>query len=815
MTTINACFQKAVQAGRLSAKTARDRSARIDELMQKGLSEADAIAKVAQEVKDAAAKQSRKTALRIMKAAENRTRAEAHPAGYVNGVLPLLARDLRGQQFGGSVESRARAIRGLAHAGMVDVLDRFRAKFLGLWTDKAGLTDFVRALYGQAPKPEFDALARAWSDTVERLRQRFEAAGGDLPALQSWRLPQVWDRDAVRDAGRGAFTQFMQDAMASGALRIRDIDTGQPVTGARAAGIIRDAFDRISTDGLSDLVPGQRTGAAALANSRTSPRAFDWQTPDAWIEANRRFGLGDAGIFDLLNNHVDSISRDIAMLEVLGPNPDWMIRYHQDVAKQKAVQAGDPKQAARVEARIQRVWDHVSGAVNRPESEFFANFMDQTRAFLTSAQLGSALLSAANDFWTVRQTAAWNGMPAARVIGQYLGQMNPRNAADRALAVRHGLIAEHWAMRASGGLRFLADTQGVGIGTRAADLVMRLSLLSPHSQAMKNAFGLEFLGFLADRAAQSWDQIDAPLQQAMTRYGVTAQDWDLIRTRGVVQAQGGARIISPDDLARTDAAGLQAATRLLEMVQTETRFAIPEPSAAERALTLRGTRRGTFEGEFLRSAMQYKSFPVAIMATHMMRGLNAARQGGDHGRYLAALLVGMTAFGALAMQLKEIAKGRDPRDMTDPKFWGAAFAQGGGSGLLGDFIYTGISRADADFWTSMTGGPTAGLINDLAKIAGLNIVALTDEDRERAFGADVARFVRRNAPGTSLWYTRLAMDRLIWDALQDQVDPEAQRRWRQLERRAYRDYRQEFWWQPGQASPDRAPSFNPAIGGTP
>lgn len=799
--TINACFAKAVEAGRLSAKTAQERSARIDELMQKGKSEADAIAQAAQEVKDAAALHARQTALRVAKAAETEALARTHPAGIGAGTQALLARDLRGLVNYSNVERRARAIRGLAHAGLTDVLDRFRAKFLGLSTDKEGLTDFVRALYGAGGKPEMDALGRAWSDTVERLRLRFEAAGGQIPALQTWRLPQVWDRDAVADAGRGAFTSYMQDAMASGALRIRDLDTGQAVVGARAQAIIRDAFDRITTNGLSDLEPGKMAGASALANSRTSPRAFEWANAEAWVDANRRFGMGDAGIYDLLNNHVDGISRDIAMMEILGPNPDWTVRYLTDLARKDA---GADKAEGATKA-IERTWDHVTGRASTPVSGAWANFMDQTRAFLTSAQLGSAMLSSASDFWTMRQAAAWNGMPAIGALRRYLSQMNPANAADRAQAVRAGLIAEHWAQRASGGLRFLADTQGVGLGTRAADLVMRLSLLSPHSQAARNAFGLEFLGFLADRAGRAFNQLEDPLQRALTRYEITPRQWDLVRTRGLQQGAAGARMLSPDDLARTDAEGLAAATRLLEMVQAETRFAIPEPGAAERALTLRGTRRGTIEGEFLRSAMQYKSFAITMMTTHLMRGLTAARQG-DYGRYLASFVVGITAMGALSMQLRQLATGKDPRDMNDHRFWGAAFAQGGGTGLLGDFIYTGVSRADSSFYMATVGGPIGGLVDDIAKIAGLNIQALDDERKERAFGADLARFVRRNTPGTSLWYTRLATDRLLWDALQEQVDPEAHRRWRQLERRAYRDYQQEFWWRPGASAPERPPN---------
>jgi uncharacterized protein YoaH (UPF0181 family) len=809
-SNINQCFQAAVVAKRISARKAADHTRRIDELTGKGLSETDAIAKVAAEIQEASQRHARATALRIKRSAEALARVQAHPSGPTAGVQALLARDLRGRDFRTNIESRARAIRGLAHAGLVEVLDKFRAKFLGLHRDKAGLQQFVRGLYGENVAPEMQALTRAWSDTVERLRTRFEAAGGHLPQLQTWRLPQVWDGDAVRAAGRGAFVTYLEDALATGRVVIRDLDTGAPVVGDRATEIITQAWNRISSNGLSDLVPGKASGTGSLANSRSAARAFDWQSSDAWLDANQRFGPGNSGIFDLLTGHVDGMAKDIAMLEILGPNPDWTLRYLTDVVKR-----GDPVKASRNEAAITRSWDHVSGRASSPVSETLANFMDQVRAVLTSAQLGSAMLSSGSDFNSMRQAAAWNGLGFTRVLRNYLGQMNPANAADRALAVRGAIVAEAWVTRASGGLRFLADSQGVGLGTRIADVVMRLSLLSPHTQAAKNAFGLEFLGTLADQAGKPMAQLDQPLRLALLRHGVTDADWDLARANGILQERG-VRILSPDQVARQGTPeAIEAATRILEAVNAETRFAIPEPGAAERALTLRGTRRGTVEGELIRSAMQYKSFPITIMTTHLVRGMNAARTGGDYGRYLASFMVGMTLMGAVGMQLKAISQGRDPRDMTDPSFWGAAFAQGGGAGLLGDFLYTGISRADSSFYMAMVGGPIGGLVDDLAKIGGMNIQALGDDQKERSFGADMARFVRRNTPGTSLWYTRAAMDRMVWDQLQEMLDPDAGRRFRQMERRAYRDFNQEFWWRPGDASPARAPSAAPMIGGRP
>jgi hypothetical protein len=362
---------------------------------------------------------------------------------------------------------------------------------------------------------------------------------------------------------------------------------------------------------------------------------------------------------------------------------------------------------------------------------------------------------------------------------------------------------------------------GSELAGRVADTVLRASGLSAHTQAGKWAFGMEMLGELADQAGKRLDELRPELQRGFQTYGITAADWDLIRTRGL-WTEDGVSFIHPEQVVRGAAgapptpdarAAQRAASRLLEMVQTETTFAIVEPGALERAMVLGKTRPGTLSGEFMRSTMQFKSFPVAMMTRHLMRGIEGARAG-DHGRYLAATAVSLTVMGALAVQLKSIAQGKDPRDMTAPTFWGAAFLQGGGAGLFGDFFSSAVNRADRSFYMSFIGGPTAGLADDFARLTGGNIQGLA-ENKDTHAGRELARFIQTNAPGTSLWYARLALDRLMWDRLHELADPDHARRFQRMQERTLRDTNQQFFWRPGQTSPDRSPSIAAALGGRP
>jgi hypothetical protein len=421
---------------------------------------------------------------------------------------------------------------------MADALEAYRSTALGLRRDTVGLTRFVRELYGEATGDGVaGAAARGWTRATDYAVDRFNAAGGDLLKKEAWRLPQTWDGEAVGRMGRERFLDYMEKATADGRLRIWDWEADRAVDPIRRAEILSQAFERI-TDPLADMVPGAGGGAGKLANSRDQRRAFEWTSADAWLDFNRTMGKGDAGIWDAITGHIDGMANDIGMLERLGPNPNAAIRHLIDTAK-KGGETGFGL------LRLQATADYVTGRATSPAVDWLARGFANARAWLSSAQLGSAVYSSVTDFSTLRATAAWNGIGANGVMGEYLRLLNPANDADRKLAVRAGLIADGWAQRARAAQRTTMEEIGQTLPNRLAGFVMRASGMEAHTQAAKWAFGMEFLGHLADQSGKSLDQLDAPLRRTMTRYGISPGDWDLIRTRGLLDAEG-TSIIFPE-----------------------------------------------------------------------------------------------------------------------------------------------------------------------------------------------------------------------------------------------------------------------------
>jgi hypothetical protein len=258
--------------------------------------------------------------------------------------------------------------------------------------------------------------------------------------------------------------------------------------------------------------------------------------------------------------------------------------------------------------------------------------------------------------------------------------------------------------------------------------------------------------------------------------------------------------------------------RYMAMINAEMEFASPTGSVRARAFMLGQTRPGTFWGEAARSFAQFKTFGVLIAMLHGERAFRelAAGRGARGAAYAGGVLTLMTLWGGLAVQLKEIARGKDPRrmipmDKQGAAFWGAAMLQGGGLGIYGDFLFSELNRFGGGI-AKTAGGPALDRLNTLWNLTGGNVLQLGAGEPTN-FGRELTRAIGQNTPliGT-LWYTRAAYERIFLDQLQYLTDPEAYRAFKRRQQNQRRQYGNEFFWAPGAgAAPQRAPDLGNAL----
>lgn len=726
----------------------------------------------------------------------------ADPDGPLDprGAAALFDRDAKAGH-NNNVEARRNAIKGRVHGMMDELLYNFRSTITGRLRNRAELEDVVRELFkrGSTKSANASELAEAWSKGAEYLRGRYNAAGGQIGKLDDWGLPQSHDSRLVKEAGFTAWRDFILPRLDRG--RMIDRRTGEPFGDEAFEVMLRDVFETIRTDGWSKITPGQ-SGGKMLANQKAEHRFLHFRDADAWLEYNSTFGTNDP--MSAMMGHIETMSRDIALMEILGPNPAATVRWIKDTIQKDAARFGDDGGKAESRAfagaqQVQRLYDEITGSLRRPENERIALGFSAYRSIQTAAKLGAATLSAVTDLSFGAVTRSFNGLPVRRMLTNYVRQLNPASAADRKLAVRAGLIAEEWAHMTAASYRFLGEELTGEFSRRLANGVLKASGLNAWTQAGRWAFGMEFLGHLGDQVGKRFDELDPNLRRTFERNAIGADAWDIIR-KTPLEDQKGVGWLFPKNVADQD-----IGDRLLQMIQTETDFAVPVADLRTRATFNSIAPRGTWFGEIVRSALQFKAFPISIMMTHGRRMFDYDLWTGA--KYAVGMMGSMTIMGALALQLKEISKGKDPRAMGDEhaaEFWGAAILQGGGLGIFGDFLGASENRFGGGFASTLA-GPGVQTAQNVADFSVGNIAKAVRGD-DTQFGSDFVKIVRQETPGGSLWYARLGLERLLIDQLQEQLDPNYRAAFRRAERRA-KDRGQEFYWEPGELAPDRLPEF--------
>lgn len=705
-----------------------------------------------------------------------------------------------------NVEGRRKAILGQAHRRIDAILAQHSTNLFGKVRDKAGLADLVREAFGEATgNRSAKDLAGAWRESAEMLRRRFNRAGGDVGYRADWGLPQSHDWKAVRKAGFEAWRDFTLPMLAP--ERMIDTRTGLPFTAQSLELALRDVWETIRTNGWSKRTPGGSAGVKSIANRRSDARFLVFKSADDWMAYAEQFGHGTA--YDAMMGHIEGMARDTAAMEVLGPNPnatiDWLKgTLEESAAKDASPDARGVQDATAATRKIDDLWNEYTGANLEVGNERVAKFMSGVRAFQTSTKLGSALLSATSDFVFQNARRGFNGLGQASQLPQYLKLMKPGSIEDQKLAVRRGLIAEEWASRTAGQSRYLMEELVSQRARRLAEGVLRLSLLSRHTQAMRWVYGMETLATYTEAAGKSLDELHPKLRGALDRYGIDAKDWDALRS-APMDTDRGVEWISPHNLEDQE-----LASRFMEMIHEETDIAVPTADLGTRAMLNTLGRRGTAVGEIARSVFLFKSFGVSVILRQA--GEIMAMQRPRAVRYAGGMIIGTTLAGALAIQLKAIAAGKDPRPMDDAPhiydeqgeldpnggFWGAAMLQGGGFGIFGDFFFASTNRQGGGLAATIA-GPLAGDIQTVTNAA-------LSKHRERA----VIRAAKGFIPGNNLWYTRLAFDRLVADQIQQAIDPEYDQSWQRLDRYAA-EQGTSFYWRPGAAAPERAPDFANAL----
>lgn len=458
------------------------------------------------------------------------------------------------------------------------------------------------------------------------------------------------------------------------------------------------------------------------------------------------------------------------------------------------------------------IWNGMRGANGVPESMMHAEIVQTTKSFVSATILPMAVLSALADpvFQTTKRFLI--GMSANqanpfKILYDTMRQMTPMSRREAMQSMITLDANWNFVRQASAD-----DTRWAK--TRASvdymgDRVHSIGLLSPYTQAAKASIDMAVMGHLANNVDQAWGQLNPDTRDMLSRAGFTEQGWDQIRRAKLYEPANGAPFLRANEIADVSPA---LAERYLGMLELVRQYSNIEPTPESRAFMLGNTKPGTVPGSALRIASTLKGFPVAVIFMWMGQMRNDLAAGNYRSAAITAssLLIIGAFMGAFTMALKDVAAGRDPRKWLDENtyidgnMWLAAILQAGGLGIYGDFLFSEVNRQGGSMSTTIA-GPVVDRIEALKRLTVDNIIQAA-RGKDTHVMRELFRVLRQNTP-TVLW-NRLLMERMVWDRAQLAFDPEARTYWQRERNKRRTEYGQEYWFGPGDLTPQRAPDVS-------
>jgi len=660
---------------------------------------------------------------------------------------------------------------------------------LDIYTSGAMDDDIARALFNLSSDLATDNLP--------------DQAVGIAKAISKW---QEYARLQANDAGawvgkaKGYITSTFHDRVrlsksSSDWLRVADETFDLPrmaeemeVDISEMPGILQGIWDGLST-GVHLKPEGtqvaSRKGLQSVGKKLSHERVIHFKDADSWAVYNREFGAGN--LHEAVTNGLRRQAKSTALMNTLGPNyemtfdkvvSDTRERMRREGKDGKAIQKFDNDAKS-----MKRLYlSELDGSLDIPGNDMLATVSASVRAVQSMASLGGATLSSVSDLGVMGLSAKYNGINALEAIGTGLGRLFSGTPSPE----RIGLLADLGVVMDSlaGKMvanRFSPDDGVAGTLGRLQHKFYTLNLQNRWTDAMREASAELLSANIARNMGSKFDDLGMA-GDTMKLYGIDEGKWDIFRATDAPEVDG-SRFAAPaalDDLpdepfaAYLRARDQEPTPARLRNLRSEVKrqfrayfsdqngYMVLMPDAATRGLMKQGTAKGTGLGEAVRFIAQFKSFPVAFSQRVIGREF---KQGGMWG--VAQMIAMTTLFGYASTVLKDLAKGKVPRDPTDWKTWVASFQQGGGAGLYGDVLFSQVlDRRFGDAGLQLF-GPTASDILGSQGIAGIASRVAQGDDA----GAATVRFVQGNTPFLNLFYTRMMLDYGVFYHLQEWMNP--------------------------------------------
>ena len=687
---------------------------------------------------------------------------------------------------------------------------------------------YIEELTGLEPpvketNPDILKLAKIMEEYSETIRLKLNDRGANIQKLWGYIVIQSHDPYSIRDAAK-KLGKNLDEMEADPNLKGSDINYNKNFTAWKNfvldkldkertfAGV--DDIDQFMLFAYNSLVKNENLksdgadfsyGARAtkdVAKSSKFKRVLHFKTADDWFDYNDVFGVGN--LKESFFSGLQTAGRNIGIMDTLGTKPaENFEKIRKAVAKRMVMDKRDQNTVS--SKQFNKFISVVDGSIYTVENFGVAKYSAIARALSSMAKLGGATVSAAADIGLYGSEMRYQGKSFLGGMFEALSSLakikNTKQKKD--IAEMLGFIADNTIYDIAGRYQ-VGDNLSKGF-TKAQRFFFKVNLLSWWTNTLKEGAMLGMANYFAKQKNLSFDSLNPQLKNLFKVYNIDSTKWNVIRKTAMEKADDGTEFINIGLLDQISDADVKKITGIEDLTAREigiekdkfkasvsgmlldrSIYAVIEPDARVRATMTQGQLAGTAAGEALRFFFQFKAFPLSIVQKVLGReldyfkGQNKEVQRGIVG--LAAITVTSGLLGYLAMTIKDLLKGRSPRDPTKVKSVMAAFLQGGGLGIYGDVLFQ-ETRSGGDILGQLA-GPVPLTAFDLVQAIKYGIRGEGGKAGRTAY-----RAVSQSIPFLNLFYLKTAFDYLIGYSIMETMSPGTLRR---MENRMRRDYNQEF-----------------------
>ena len=687
---------------------------------------------------------------------------------------------------------------------------------------------YIEELTGLEPpvketNPDILKLAKIMEEYSETIRLKLNDRGANIQKLWGYIVRQSHDPYSIRDAAK-KLGKNLDEMEADPNLKGSDINYNKNFTAWKNfvldkldkertfAGV--DDIDQFMLFAYNSLVKNENLksngadfsyGARAtkdVAKSSKFKRVLHFKTADDWFDYNDVFGVGN--LKESFFSGLQTAGRNIGIMDTLGTKPSENFeKIRKAVAKRMVMDKRDQNTVS--SKKFNKFISVVDGSIYTVENFGVAKYSAIARALSSMAKLGGATVSAAADIGLYGSEMRYQGKSFLGGMFEAMSSLarikNTKQKKD--IAEMLGFIADNTIYDIAGRYQ-VGDNLSKGF-TKAQRFFFKVNLLSWWTNTLKEGAMLGMANYFAKQKNLSFDSLNPQLKNLFKVYNIDSTKWNVIRKTAMEKADDGTEFINIGLLDQISDADVKKITGINDLTTREigiekdkfkasvsgmlldrSIYAVIEPDARVRATMTQGQLAGTAAGEALRFFFQFKAFPLSIVQKVLGReidyfkGQNKEVQRGIVG--LAAIVVTSGLLGYLSMTIKDLLKGRSPRDPTKVKSVMAAFLQGGGLGIYGDVLFQ-ETRSGGDILGQLA-GPVPLTAFDLVQAIKYGIRGEGGKAGRTAY-----RAVSQSIPFLNLFYLKTAFDYLIGYSIMETMSPGTLRR---MENRMRRDYNQEF-----------------------